>query len=594
MKSRTGGCFNGREFLTKQGSTEDVFTPEDFNEEHRMIAETAQRFVDQKLLPLTERIEKLDLKLIIELLRTAGELGLLGVDVPQKYGGLGFDKLSSLIISEKISQMASFAVSYGAHSGIGTLPIVYFGSEEQKHKYLPKLVKGELFSAYALTESGAGSDALSSKTKAVLSPDKKNWMLSGEKIWVTNAGFADLFIVFAKIDGIDFSAFIVERNFSGVYLNSEEKKMGIRGSSTRSLTLRNVPVPIANLLGEQGKGRKIALNTLNIGRLKLGVGCVGAAKKSIDESIQYALDRHQFGQPISEFGAIREKLAAMAIRIWVAETISYRTVGMIDKELQEAHGNDPLVAVKAIEKYAIECSIVKVWCAEMVDFVVDEAVQIYGGNGYIQGCPAERHYRDSRINRIYEGTNEINRLLISGRLLRHIIKSEFPLETDTKQISAKFTKFPQQLECGNELSEESLIVENTKKATFLIVNLALQKHGKKLVMQQEILMSLADMIMETYALESSIIRGLKIAGSSTHNFKLIKKVIRLYAHDSIDKIRLSGRKILGVVVQGNDLEFYASNFEELCAHKLIPSISIRRQVARALLDAGGYKALATT
>ena len=463
MKSRTGGCFNEREFLTKQGSTEDVFTPEDFNEEHRIIAETAQRFVDQKLLPLTERIEKLDLKLIIELLRTAGELGLLGVDVPQKYGGLGFDKLSSLIISEKISQMASFAVSYGAHSGIGTLPIVYFGSEEQKHKYLPKLVKGELFSAYALTESGAGSDALSSKTKAVLSPDKKNWMLSGEKIWVTNAGFADLFIVFAKINGIDFSAFIVERNFSGVYLNSEEKKMGIKGSSTRSLTLRNVPVPIANLLGEQGKGRKIALNTLNIGRLKLGVGCVGAAKKSIDESIQYALDRHQFGQPISEFGAIREKLAAMAIRIWVAETISYRTVGMIDKELQEAHGNDPLVAVKAIEKYAIECSIVKVWCAEMVDFVVDEAVQIYGGNGYIQGCPAERHYRDSRINRIYEGTNEINRLLISGRLLRHIIKSEFPLETDTKQISAKFTKFPQQLECGNELSEESLIVENAKK-----------------------------------------------------------------------------------------------------------------------------------
>ena len=584
----------GGEFLIRESAPEDVFTPEDFTEEHQMIAETAQRFVDEELLPQAEQIEEQDLELTVELLRKAAGLGLLAIDVPEKYEGLGLDKPSSTIVSEKLSQVASFAVSYGAHCGIGTLPIVYFGTEEQKRKYLPKLANGELLSAYALTEASSGSDALAAKSTAVLNSDGKAWMLNGEKMWISNAGFADLFVVFAKIDGSDFSAFIVERGFTGVRLGSEEKKMGIKGSSTRTLGLENVPVPVENLLGEQGKGHKIALNILNFGRFKLGAGCVGAAKKGIDESVRYALDRHQFGRPIAEFGAIQEKLAEMAIRTWVGEAISYRTVGMIDGRLGEVDVDDPVQALKAAEEYAVECSMIKVWCTEMADFVVDEAVQIYGGNGYSQEYPVERYYRDSRINRIFEGTNEINRLLITGMLLRRAMKGELPLMQATERIFSELTSFPQQLDLEEGLAQERLIVENAKKATLLVAGLAVQKHGEDLAEQQEILMSLADMTMEVYAMESSLLRGLKIAAKHARSASLREKVIRCYVHDSIDKVHLAGQKVLAVVSEGDDQRTYQAGLRRFCKHGLVPTIWMRRDITRALLDAPGYRALTSS
>ncbi|MDA2927964.1 acyl-CoA dehydrogenase family protein, partial [Acidobacteria bacterium AH-259-G07] len=575
--------------LIRASEPQDIFTPEDFTQEHHMIGETTQRFVDQELQPRIEQIEHQEPELTVELLRKAAELGLLAIDVSEKYGGLGLDKPSSTIVSEKLSQVGSFAVSYGAHCGIGTLPIVYFGTEEQKQKYLPKLANGELLSAYALTEAESGSDALAAKSTAVLSPDEKHWILNGEKMWITNAGFADLFIVFAKIDGKDFSAFIVERDFPGVKVGAEEKKMGIKGSSTRTLGLENVPVPAENVLGERGKGHKIALNILNIGRFKLGAGCVGGAKHAITDSVRYALERHQFGRAIAEFGAIREKLAEMAIRTWVAESMSYRTVGMIDRRLQEVEAEDPAQALKAIEEYAVECSIIKVWGTEMLDFVVDEAVQIYGGNGYSQEYPVERYYRDSRINRIFEGTNEINRLLITGMLLRRAMKGELALMQAAQQIFSELTSFPEEMDPTERLSEEKRIVENAKKASLMVAGLAAQKYGEELTDQQEILMCVTDMTMEVYAMESGLLRVLKIATNHPDRVEIYEKLIRCYIHDAIEKVNLSGKKVLAAICEGDDQRMYQAALRRFSKHSLVPSIWMRRDIAKRLLQAEGYR-----
>ncbi|MEE8461047.1 MAG: acyl-CoA dehydrogenase family protein [Acidobacteriota bacterium] len=589
MAAEVQAKLKGGEFLITASDPQDVFTPEDFTEEHQMIAQTAQQFMEQEVLPQCEQLENQDLDLTVALLRkAAAELDLLAIDVPEKYEGLGLDKPSSTIVAEKLSRVGSFAISYGAHCGIGTLPIVYFGTEEQKQQYLPKLAKGELLAAYALTEATSGSDALAAKSTAVLSEDKKSWILNGEKLWITNAGFADLFIVFAKVDGKDFSAFIVERKFEGVKLGAEEKKMGIKGSSTRILSLEDARVPVENLLGEQGKGHKIALNILNIGRYKLGAGCVGAAKAAIGDSLSYASERQQFGRPIAEFGAIQEKLAEMAIRTWIAESMAYRTVGLIDARLREVDADDPGQALKAIEEYAVECSIVKVWCTEMLDFVVDEAVQIYGGNGYSQEYPVERYYRDSRINRIFEGTNEINRLLITGMLLRRAMKGELALMQATEQIFSELTSFPEELDPEERLAEEKRIVENAKKATLMVAGLASQKYGEALTDEQEIVMAAADMIMEVHGMESGLLRVLKIAQKGSKDLELYEKLIRCYIHDAIDKISLSGKKILGSVSEGDEQRTYLAALRKFCKHSQLNSIPMRRDIAAALLKAQAY------
>ena len=589
MAAEVQAKLKGGEFLITASDPQDVFTPEDFTEEHQMIAQMAQQFMEREILPQCERIEDQDLDLTVELLRkAAAELDLLAIDVPQKYEGLGLDKPSSTIVAEKLSRVGSFAISYGAHCGIGTLPIVYFGTEEQKQQYLPKLAKGELLAAYALTEATSGSDALAAKSTAVLSEDKKSWVLNGEKLWITNAGFADLFIVFAKVDGKDFSAFIVERKFAGVQVGTEEKKMGIKGSSTCILLLENARVPVENLLGEKGKGHKIALNILNIGRYKLGAGCVGAAKAAIGDCLSYAGERQQFGRPIAEFGAIQEKLAEMAIRTWIAESMAYRTVGLIDARLREVDADDPGQALKAIEEYAVECSIVKVWCTEMLDFVVDEAVQIFGGNGYSQEYPVERYYRDSRINRIFEGTNEINRLLITGMLLRRAKKGELALMQATEQIFSELTSFPEELDPEEKLAEEKRIVENAKKATLMVAGLASQKYGEALTDEQEVVMAAADMIMEVHGMESGLLRVLKIAQKGSKDLELYEKLIRCYIHDAIDKISLSGKKILGSVCEGDEQRTYQAALRKFCKHSLLNSISMRRNIAGALLKAQEY------
>lgn len=589
MATETTSRIAGGAFLIQGIDPEELFSPEDFGDEHQMIAETTERFMREEVLPRVDEIEHQDFEVTKELLRKAAELGLLAIDVPEKYGGLGLDKPSSTIVAERLAQAGSFSVSYGAHSGIGTLPIVYFGSEEQKRKYLPKLAAAELFAAYALTEAESGSDALAAKSTAVLSPDGKHWILNGEKMWITNAGFADLFIVFAKIDGKDFSAFIVERSYPGLSVGAEEKKLGIKGSSTRTVSLENVPVPVENLLGERGKGHKIALNILNIGRYKLGAACVGAAKLAIGEAVRYALQRRQFGRPIAEFGAIQEKLAEMAIRAWVGESMSYRTVGVIDAALHQIDMDDPSQALRAIEEYAVECSILKVWGTEMLDFVVDETVQIHGGNGYSQEYPVERYYRDSRINRIFEGTNEINRLLITGLLLRRAAKGELPLLQATKKVLSDLLSFPEPTGATGPLAEERRIVEDAKKATLMVAGLAVQKYGERLADEQELVMALSDMATEVYAMESGVVRAVKILGRNPERAATCEKAARCYVHDAIDRVGLMGRKVLAEVAQGDDLRTYLAALRRFCKHEVVPGVRLRREIAKQLLDAGECK-----
>lgn len=554
-----------------------------------MIAETTQRYVDEEVNPRIEEIENQELQVTKDLLKKSGNLGLLSMEVSEEYGGLGLDKASAVIVIETLAPVGSFAISYGSNCGIGTLPIVYFGTEDQKQKYLPKLASGEIFSAYALTEASAGSDALSAKSTAVLSSDGKHWIINGEKMWITNAGFADLFIVFARIDGQDLSAFIVERNFPGVKVGPEEKKLGIKGSSTCTVLFEDAQIPVDNLLGKQGQGHKIALNILNMGRFKLGAHCVGVAKEAVNDSIHYSSERQQFGKVIAEFGAIQEKLAEMAIRTWIAQSMLYRTVGMIDENLQRVQVEDTNQILKGIGEYAVECSIIKVWGTEMLDFVVDEAVQIHGGNGYSQEYSVERYYRDSRINRIFEGTNEINRLLIIGMLLRRDTKGEVALIKASYRILAELNLFPEPTESFESLSEERQIVNNAKNATLMLVGLAVQKYGDQLTEEQEIVISLADMIMEVYGMESGLLRVLKILKSDPEGAELHSSLIRCHIHDAIEKIQISGKKVLTVISERDEQHTYLVALRRFCKHSLVPAIQLRREIAGELLKAKKYK-----
>ena len=457
----------GGSFLLEERQTADVFTPEDFTEQHQMIAQTTDEFVVNEILPNVEKIEHKDFSITRDLLKKAGELGLSAVEIPEAYGGLDMDKMTAAVIADRIAKYGGFCATWGGHTGIGMLPIVYFGTEEQKRKYLPKLAAGEMVGAYALSEASSGSDALNCRARAQLSPDGKHYILNGEKMWITNGGFADLFTVFAKIDGEKFSAFLVEKTFPGFSVGAEEHKMGIRGSSTCPIILTDCQVPVDNLLGEIGKGHVIAFNILNVGRFKLGAMCVGGARVAIEQAVAYAKQRKAFGKVIADFGLVREKIANMATLIYVGESLVYRTVGMMDallSEIDKASAGAIKEMRKAIEEYAVECSIIKVWGSEMIDYVVDEAVQIHGGYGFVEEYPAERAYRDARINRIFEGTNEINRLIITGFLLKRAMSGQLPLMPAIKKLMDEVLSGPSMgEEIEGPLAEERKLVGQAKK-----------------------------------------------------------------------------------------------------------------------------------
>jgi alkylation response protein AidB-like acyl-CoA dehydrogenase len=504
---------SGGSFLLEERQTADVFTPEDFSEQHQMIGQTTEEFAVNEILPNVEKIEHKDFSISRDLLKKAGELGLSAVEIPEAYGGLEMDKVTSAVIADHIAKYAGFATTWGAHSGIGLLPIVYFGTEQQKQKYLPKLAAGEIVGAYALSEASSGSDALNCRARAELSADGKHYILNGEKMWITNAGFADLFTVFAKI-GDKFSAFLVERTFPGFSVGGEEHKMGIRGSSTCPIILNDCKVPVENLLGEIGKGATIAFNILNIGRFKLGAMCVGGARVSIENAVAYAKQRKAFGKVIGDFGLVRAKIANMATLIYVGESLVFRTVGLMDGLLSEIDKTSPDAAKqtrKAIEEYAVECSIVKVWGLEMIDYVVDETVQIYGGYGFVEEYPAERAYRDARINRIFEGTNEINRLIITGFLLKRAMSGQLPLMAAIKKLMDEVLSGSSAgEEMEGPLAEERKLVAQAKKLGLFASGAATQKYMQAIQDQQEVMGAIADMTIEVYAMESAVLRAQKI------------------------------------------------------------------------------------
>src|SRR5690242_12459596 len=574
----------GGSFLLEERNLDEVFTPEDFTEEHLQIAQTTEEFALKEIAPVADRIEKKEFSLTRELLKKASELGITSVDVPEQYGGTDMDKVSSAIIADRIAKHGSFVVSFGGHVGIGTLPIVYFGTEAQKKKYLPKLASGEWIGAYALSESSSGSDALNCRTKAVLSPDGKHYVLNGEKMWITNAGFADVFIVFAKVDGEKFTTFIVEKDFPGFSVGAEEHKMGIRGSSTCPLILNDCKVPVENLLGDIGKGHIIAFNILNVGRFKLGAGCVGGARNSLQNAIGYAKQRKAFNKVIADFGLVREKLAKMATLIYVGEALVYRTVGMMDVALAEVDKSSADAARetrKAIEEYAVECSIIKVWGSEMIDFVVDETVQIYGGYGFVEEYPVERAYRDARINRIFEGTNEINRLIITGFLLKRAMSGQLPLMPAIKKLMDEVLSGPSAGEdFEGPLTEERKLVIAAKKLGLFVAGAATQKYMQSIQDQQEVMGAIADIVIETYAMESAVLRAQKIAERDGENAAAMPiAMTRVYLSQAMDKIEASARRVIANVAEGDMLRTQMAILRRLAKYEPFDVIALRKQIA---------------
>ncbi|HJU92851.1 MAG TPA: acyl-CoA dehydrogenase family protein [Pyrinomonadaceae bacterium] len=582
--------FKGGSFLIEERTPEEIFTPEDFTEEHRMIAETTRQFIDNEVVPRIDELEKHDWKLSRELVGKAAELGLIGANIPEEYGGLGLDQTSGALIGENIGRSASFATTLGAESGIGLLPIVYFATDAAKQKYLPKIASGELITAYALTEAGAGSDAMAGKATARLSEDGKEYILNGEKMWITNGGFADIFIVFAKVDGTKFSAFIVERQ-PGLTSGAEEHKMGIKGSSTTALVLSDVRTPVENLLGEVGKGHKIAFNVLNIGRFKLGAMCVGGMKLMIHESVRYANERHQFGKPISSFGAIKAKLAEQTIRTWVGESMIYRTLGMIEAGVGAVDSKDMDARLRAIEEYAAECSIIKVALSEYCDYVVDEMVQIYGGYGYSADYPAERAYRDSRINRIFEGTNEINRMLIPGRLMKSALSGNLALLPAAQALMDEVLS-PQIGGFDDDdslLAAEQKLTANAKKVALMTLGTAAQKYMMKLADQQEILMGVADIIMDTYAMESAILRARKLAASQGEKAaERYLDMTRVFCNDAVERIEAKAKNTLAGMSEGDELRTLLAALRRFTKLQPMNTIAARQRIADDLIAANKW------
>ena len=583
----------GGSFLLESRRPAEVFTPEDFTEQHRMIGQTTEEFALNEILPNLEKIEHKDFSVTRDLLKKAGELGLSGVEIPEAYGGLDMDKVTAAVIADHIAKYAGFATTWGGHTGIGTLPTVYFGTEEQKKKYLPRLASGEIVGAYALSEASSGSDALNCRARGVLSADGKHYILNGEKMWITNAGFADLFTVFAKVDGEKFTAFLVERTFPGFSVGAEEHKMGIRGSSTCPIVLNDCMVPTENVLGEIGKGHVIAFNILNIGRFKLGAMCVGGARLAIENAIGYAKQRKAFGKVIADFGLVREKLANMATLIYVGESLVYRTVGMMDVALSEVDksGADAVKeARKAIEEYAVECSIIKVWASEMVDYVVDETVQIYGGYGFVEEYPAERAYRDARINRIFEGTNEINRLIITGFLLKRAMSGQLPLMSAIKRLMDEVLSGPSGGdETEGPLAEERKLVAQAKKLGLFAAGAATQKYMQAIQDQQEIMGAIADMVIETYAMESAVLRAQKIAEKQGESAAALPLAMtRVYLTQAMEKVESAARKVIAAVAEGDMLRTQLAILRRLAKYEPFNTIELRQQIAQRVIEEGKY------
>ena len=590
-QAATAAAPKGGSFLVEELQPQDVFTPEDFSDEHRQIAKTAAEFTLNEVVPEAKEIEAKNFEVTLGLLRRAGDLGLMAVDIPEAYGGLEMDKVSSALVTESLSRLASFAVAFAAHAGIGTLPIVWYGTEAQKRKYLPKLATGEWIAAYALSESSSGSDALNCRTRAVLSEDGRHYVLNGEKMWITNSGFADLFTVFGKIDGEKFSAFLVERNAPGLTIGAEEHKLGIRGSSTCPLILADCKVPVENLLGEPGKGQHIAFNILNVGRFKLGAACVGGARYGFENAVQYAKERKAFGKSISEFGLIQEKLAECAAGIYAGESMIYRTAGMIDAALAgvdtQAAGASREIQ-KRIEEYAVECSILKVWGSEMLDMVADHVLQIFAGYGYVEEYPAERAYRDSRINRIFEGTNEINRLIITGWLMKRAMAGQVPLLAAIKRLMDEVLSGPgQEEEREGPLAGERKLLTNAKKLALFAAGAASQRYMLALADQQEVMGALADCIMEIYALESSILRAEKLLARGA-SAKQPVALTQFYAAKAFGIVEASARKVIRATAEGDALRTQMAILRRLAKVEPADTIAVGRAIARHAIAAGRY------
>ncbi|OQX65939.1 MAG: acyl-CoA dehydrogenase [Desulfococcus sp. 4484_242] len=586
--------FAGGEFLITDAAPEEVFTPEDFTDEHKMILDTAKGFIEKEIQPNIEKLDEKDHDLVLSLLAKAGELGLLGTDVPEEYGGLGLDKVSTTLVAEAMGTAASFGVVYGAHTGIGTLPIVYFGNDEQKKKYLPKLASGEWCGAYCLTEPGAGTDALNAKTKAVLSEDGKYYILNGEKMFITNAGWASTFIVYGKVNGEQFTGFIVEKDFPGVSTGKEEKKMGMHGSSTRPVILEDARVPVENVLFEVGKGHKIAFNILDIGRWKLGASAVGGCKACITEAVKYANGRIQFKVPISSFGMIKTKLANMAVKTYMSDSMMYRLAGMFDNKLDlldaEAKKSGAENA-KAIEEYAAECSITKVYGSEALDYCVDEYVQILGGYGFCAEYPAERYYRDSRINRIWEGTNEINRLLVPGTMMRRALQGRLNLLPAAQAIAGELMSYsPLSVQLPDTpLALQEHMVRMSKKIALMAAGAAAQKFGQNLVKEQEILANIAEIVIEIFAMESGLLRTQKIiAKDGEEKAKYQIEAVKVYVDEMIPRIELWAKQTIAYMEEGDMLKTQLAGIKKLARYQPINSIRLKQSIANRIIDLEAY------
>ena len=586
--------FKGGEFLIVDALPEEIFTPEDFNKEQQMVAKSAEEFGIGEIVAKSDDLEELNPELVRSLLKKAGDLGFLGADMPEIYGGSELDKVSSSLVTEWISQgITSFAVAYGAHTGIGSLPIALFGTPEQKKKYVPKLASAEMVGAFALTEPGHGTDALTSDTTAVLSEDGKYYIVNGQKQFITNAGFADLFITFAQVDGEKFSSFIIERNWDGISLDEEEKKMGVHGSSTRAVIFQDVKVPVENVLGEVGRGHIVALNTLSIGRYKISPLAVGSAKILISEGVKYAKGRIQFGRPISEFGLIKHKIAEMVIKTYVNESMVYRSAGLLDMTLEEIDPSSEEAGAKtgeALRKYALECSINKVFGSEMLDYIVDECVQIMGGYGYIQDNLVESAYRDSRINRIWEGTNEINRLLIVDMMMKAAMKGELPLVEAIKKVTGELLSLrPQMGEEKEVLENERRMVSMTKKIGLIAAGAATQKYMEKLADQQEIVALIADIVIQIFAMESVLLRTLKkIQKDGKEKSEIHIAATRVYINDVFPKIDLMAKQIFAAISEGEELKTQLMALKKLARYTPINCIDLRREIADSVIPTASY------
>ena len=584
----------GGAFFLEDVPADEVFTPEDFGEEHQMIIRTAQRFVKNEVVPQTEKLEKKDWPLTRQLMLKAGELGLLGVDIEEKYGGSHMDAICSLLIMENSAQAGSFGLTMNDHTGIGSMPLVFFGNKAQKDKYLAAIARGEKLGAYALTEPGAGTDAMSIQATAVLSPDGKYYKLNGQKQYVTNGAFADVIFTYAKVDGTKMTAFILERGFEGVSAGTEEKKMGLHGSSTCSIYLDNARVPVENVLFEVGRGHIVAFNILNLGRFKLGAGCLGVAKLAIEVSVGYSKGRVQFKKPICQFGLIKHKIAEMATRTYVAESMVYRSGGLIDTSLatvDRAAEDVGRQSAKGIGEYAIECSINKVYCSEMLAYVSDEALQIFGGYGYCEDYPVERIYRDNRIFRIFEGTNEINRLLITGQLLRKGLKNEIPLFPEGAQVRAELKGMKALAPAADDgpLGYQRRQVDRAKKIFLYICNDAAQKYGMGIEEEEEVLGLLSDIAQEVYAMESGLLRALKaIKAVGEQKSKTKIEMVQLYVNEAMVRVGNYAQQLLATMQEGAALDRELTALKRISSFAPLNSVKLRRSIADEIIEVGKY------